>query len=100
MEWILIKDYKHQAQERLYLVCENKNGFRYQTIAEYIPYMAVKESDYMAEEFQGDGDYNDDEDEYYTPEGWYEWQGEPDINWKISVKVTHFMRQHDLPNRV
>jgi len=57
---------------------------RFQTIAEYIPYMTVKEEDYMADEYQGDGDYNEEEDEYYTPEGFYEWQSGPDMYLKIN----------------
>lgn len=39
---------------------------------------------YMADEYQGDGDYNEEEDEYYTPEGFYEWQSGPDMYLKIN----------------
>lgn len=37
------------------------------------------------------------EDEYYTPEGFYEWQSEPEMHWKISAKVTHWMPLIALP---
>lgn len=51
----------------------------------------------IADEYQGEGDYNEKEDEYYTPKGFYEWQSVPDIKWKISAKVTHWMPLISLP---
>jgi len=99
--WVSIEEDQPKPQERVYLVCENpKYGggvIRFQTIAEYIPYMAVKEEEYMADEYQGEGDYNEKEDEYYTPKGFYEWQSEPEMHWKISAKVTHWMPLIALP---
>jgi hypothetical protein len=99
--WIPLEDYKLNAEERLYVVCETpkEDGgvVRYQTMADYVPYMTVKEEDFMNEEFYGDGDYNEEEDEYYTPEGFYEWQSEAEMNWKISAKITHVMPLLPLP---
>lgn len=99
--WVSIEDAQPNPQQRVYVVCENpKYGggvVRFQTMAEYIPPMTVKEEDYMSDEYQGEGDYNEDEDVYYTPEGFYEWQSEPEINWKISAKVTHWMPLIPLP---
>ena len=99
--WISIEKAQPKPQQRVYIVCENpKHGggvIRFQTMAEYIPYMTVKEEDYMSEDFAGDGDYNEEEDEYYTPEGFYEWQSEAEMNWKISAKVTHWMPLIALP---
>jgi len=99
--WVSIEEDQPKPQERVYLVCENpKYGggvIRFQTIAEYIPYMTVKEEEYMADEYQGEGDYNEKEDEYYTPKGFYEWQSEPEMHWKIFAKVTHWMPLIALP---
>ncbi len=100
--WVSIEEAQPKPQQRVYVVCENpKYGgggvIRFQTMAEYIPYMTVKEEDYMADEYAGDGDYNEEEDEYYTPEGFYEWQSEPEMHWKISAKVTHWMPLIALP---
>ena len=99
--WISIDENQPKPRQRVHIVCENpKYGggvIQYQTMAEYIPYMTVKEEDYMSEDFAGDGDYNEEEDEFYTPEGFYEWQSEPDIHWKISAKVTHWMPLIALP---
>ena len=99
--WISINEDQPKPKQRVYVVCEipkySGGVFRFQTMAEYIPYMTVKESDYMAEEFQGEGDYNEERDEYYTPKGFYEWQSEPEMNWKVSAKLTHWMPLMELP---
>jgi len=99
--WVSIEESQPKPQQRVYVVCENTSFkgeiFRYQTMAEYIPYMTVKEEDYMADEYHGEGDYNEEEDEYYTSEGFYEWQSEPEMHWKISAKVTHWMPLTALP---
>lgn len=100
--WVSIEEAQPKPQQRVYVVCENPKYdsggvIRFQTMAEYIPYMTVKEEDYMADEYAGDGDYNEEEDEYYTPEGFYEWQSEPEMHWKISAKVTHWMPLIALP---
>jgi hypothetical protein len=101
--WISVADKMPDPQQRVYVVCENpKYGggvVRFQTMAEYIPYMTVKEEDYMADEYRGEGDYNEEEDEFYTPEGFYEWQSEPDVNFKLSSKVTHWMPLMPLPDQ-
>jgi hypothetical protein len=99
--WVSIHESQPKPQQKVYVVCENpKSGggvVRFQTMAEYIPCMTVKEEDYIADEYHGDGDYNEEEDEYYTPEGFYEWQSEPEIHWRISAKVTHWMPLIALP---
>ena len=59
--------------------------------------MTVKEEDYMDDEYSCSGDYNEQEDEFYTPEGFYEWQSESDIMYRISAKVTHWMPLFELP---
>jgi hypothetical protein len=100
-DWYLIESNKIMPKQRVYVVCEKpKHGggvIRFQTMAEYIPYMTVLEDDYMSEEHHGDGDYNEEEDEYYTPAGFYEWQSEAEMHWKISSKVTHWMPLMELP---
>jgi len=101
MIWISVEKALPKPRQRVYVVCEEpkKEGgvIRYQTMAEYIPHMTVLEDDYMADEFRGDGDYCEEKDEYFTPEGYYEYQSEPDINWKLSSKVTHWHPLFELP---
>lgn len=101
MNWIDINIEKPKAGKRVYVACEvPKYGggvIQFQTMAEFIPYMTIDEEGYMADEFLGDGDYNEEEDKFYVPEGFYEWQSEPEINYKISAKVTHWMPLFELP---
>lgn len=101
MKWISVEEKQPNIRERVYVVCETTrhdgNIRHFQTMAEYIPYMTVKEEDYMLDEYSSEGDYNEEEDEYYTPEGFYEWQSEADVNYKISAKVTHWMPLLKLP---
>lgn len=98
--WISIEKNQPKPKQRVYIVCEKKfhdGVIRFQTIAEYIPYMTVKEEDYMSDEFEGYSDYNEKEDVYYTPEGFYEWQSEGEMKWIVSSKVTHWMPMIELP---
>jgi hypothetical protein len=47
------------------------------------------------EESTGDwdefGDYDEEQDTYYTPEGWYECNEFEETNWKVEFTVTHWM---------
>lgn len=100
--WIPVEESKPAAGKKVYVICESKDygsgrKHYFQTIAYYIPYMTVKEEDFMCDEFFGDGDYNEEEDKYYTPEGWYEWQSVPDMNWRIYDHVAHWMPLFPIP---
>ena len=99
--WISLENNQPKPLQRVYLVCENpKYGggiVRFQTMAEYVPYMTIKEEDYMSDEFLGKGDYDEKTDQYYTPKGFYEWQSEAEMHWKISSKITHWIPQFELP---
>ena len=100
--WIPIESKFPSKKQRVYVVCKsvqfNGDITWYQTMAEYIPPMEVKEEDFMSEDFHEEGDYDENNDEYYTPSGFYEWQSEPDTNWKISTEVTHWMPLFGLPS--
>lgn len=102
MNWINVSDKMPETQKTVYVVCEADKyptGKRhFQTMAQYIPPMTVRECDFMAEDFHGYGDYSEELDEFFTPEGWYEWQSEPEMNYKISANVTHWMPQLEFPN--
>ena len=36
-------------------------------------------------------DYNEKEDLYYWPEGWYEWNRHEETHWRVGETVTHWM---------
>jgi len=41
-------------------------------------------------EYDGDCDYNKDEDEYFWPAGWYECNEVEEINYKVPFEITHW----------
>lgn len=101
MEWIDIEKQKPQQQKRVLVICEKpkyRGGtIKLQTIAEYVPSMTIPEEDYMDEQYWGNGDYDEEKDQYFTPEGFYEWQIEAEMMWRLSDKVTHWMPLPDPP---
>ena len=93
--WISVKERMPEPEQRVYVICEALNSIgkivRYQTIAEYIPKLTVLAEDYMHEDFQEYADYDEETDNYYTCEGFYEWQSVPDMNWLIYNNVIYWM---------
>jgi hypothetical protein len=91
--WVTIEDSPPKPLQLIYVVCENTdingNTKRYQTIGQYIPRLTVNSEDYMDSDL--DCDYNEEDDTYYVPSGFYEYQIESDCMWYISSKVTHWM---------
>lgn len=105
--WILIESKMPKTLQTVYVVVEVEiqtkpevKTSQFQTMAKYVPYLTVPENDFIAEEYQGDGDYDEEKDEYFAPEGWYEYQLESDIHFKLSEKVTHWMPLFELPKKL
>lgn len=83
--WIKAEDRLPETRKRVIVAFEPyQPGNWWRTVAMYIPAMTVPEQDFMADEYWGDGDYCEEKDQYYTPEGWYEGNVEAETNWKIS----------------
>lgn len=94
MAWISVNEKLPETQQRV--VVRFLTDFREKviprvTVAEYIAPRTVLEEEYMAEEFSGEGDYDDEKDCYWTVSGWYESSYEADVNWRLSKEVTHWM---------
>lgn len=49
------------------------------------------------DKFPDGGDYNEEADEYYLPEGWYEWNGFEETHWQLSNKPEFWMPLPDAP---
>jgi len=60
--------------------------------------MWVKEFDLSAEdwEYNGDEDYNEEDDKFYWPEGWYEWNEMEEVHW-MCKEVSHWKELPNLP---
>ena len=102
--WIPIESKMPKTLQTVYVIVENEvetkpkvKTSQFQTMAQYVPYLTVPEEDFMADEHQGDGDYNEETDTYYAPEGWYEYQLETEIHYILTGKVTHWMPLFELP---
>jgi len=87
-KWISVKDKMPNPEIPLlvYGLNEYKKGRRLRAC--WIPqyYMSTDESEY-----EGTPDYNEEKDEYYWPQGWYEWNEHEDIHFLIDFDITHWM---------
>lgn len=61
--------------------------------AVYIPEYFMEDQD----NFLGELDYSEENDEFYWPEGWYEWNVHEDTHWKVSFEITHWMELPEYP---
>ena len=50
-------------------------------------------------DFEGDTDYDEKNDIYYWPEGWYEWNEYEEIHWCVSDPVTHWQYLPEPPKQ-
>jgi hypothetical protein len=68
----------------------NRNKLR----EEWIPKHFAEDD---GDSYQGDADYCGEQDNYYWPEGWYEWNFYEETHWVVEGKVTHWMCLPDFP---
>lgn len=90
--WISIKEKLPDTKQRVLVSFTTSSG-KYSSItcADYIAPRSVLEEDYMSDDYVGQGDYDDENDCYWTASGFYEWSYESEVNWKLSEEVTHWM---------
>jgi hypothetical protein len=90
VEWFSVADKMPVESKKMFIICQAKGSkgiYFYHTMAVFIPPYTILEEDFMADEYWGEGDYDEEKDVYYTPSGWYEEQTEAEINWKLSNEV-------------
>lgn len=75
---------KIEPGKKYYVLIKAHNGKLISSTAVYYP-KHYKEG--IIDDFHGELDYNEENDEYYWPEGWYESQYEPEISWQISDPI-------------
>ncbi len=99
MSWIDLEKVKPNNREIVLIVCLNNYGKRYITLAEYVSYKSVLSSDYLSEDCENDGceDYDEEKDCYWVKEGFFEYQYEADINYRVSNEVLFWMSKPSLP---
>lgn len=98
MKWISTEDKVPEPGQRVLVAYEPFSpGKWWTTVATYIPKFTVPEVDFMCDESWGEGDYDKERDEYFTPEGWYESNVEAETNWKLSP-VKFWMPLPEMPH--
>ena len=68
------------------LVAYTENGRQQWARACWVPkYTEEDTGNYL-----GDASYNEENDTYYWPEGWYEWNQHEETHWVIDGEITHW----------
>lgn len=93
-EWISVDDEMPKPEQIVFAYMEDDVELGVKTFefhhvirAVYIPKFHT-ESDGT---FDGDCDYDEEKDEYYWPEGWYEWNTVEDTHWLATKKAKMWM---------
>ena len=86
MNWIKTKDAMPKAGLKVLAYFVNEYDKDRIIRAYYAPRFTI--------ELSGEDDcyeYNEDDDEYFLPEGWYETNEFEETNWHVSAEITHWM---------
>jgi len=81
-QWVRVKDTPPPAEKTL--VAFGSHKF---VKAQYVPKHSIEDTD----NYQGDPEYCEKDDQYYWPEGWYEWNECEDTHWMLDFEITHYM---------
>lgn len=96
--WIDVNEKMPEPGQKCYIAILYDNGKYFQSTATWIPAKHITTDDFNYE--GDDAEYDEDKDEYWTPQGWYENQYEPDTSWRLpEEKVTHWMPLPPAPNK-
>ncbi|MDQ0494030.1 DUF551 domain-containing protein [Paenibacillus brasilensis] len=90
-KWISVNEQLPKTGQRVLVSFIAPSGKRWTTCADYIAPKSILEADYMDEQYTDGGEYDEEKDCYWTTSGWYEFNYEPETNWRLGEKVTHWM---------
>lgn len=99
--WISVKDRLPEKQKPVF-VCAKDKIFGYQRTlkAAHVGYHECSTEDYGWQEYEGDAEYDEQNDCFWIPECWYEVNSvEDNTNWIIDYdyEVTHWMELPEGP---
>lgn len=84
--WIPVGERLPGAEVMVLAYYKNSLGKHRRIRAFYAPKHTVS-----APDFEGDPDYDEAQDEYYLPEGWYEANEHEETHWQVDEPITHWM---------
>lgn len=93
-EWINTNDEMPKAGQIVFAYMENDVELGEKVFEFHDVIRAVYYPEFHMEcdgTFDGDCDYNEERDEYYWPEGWYEWNSVEDTHWMATKKAKLWM---------
>jgi hypothetical protein len=91
MEWINAET-KPEAGRAVIVTYTSDTGRQQWARACWVPkYTEEDTGNYL-----GDASYNEENDTYYWPEGWYEWNQHEETHWQMDGEITHWAKV-DLP---
>lgn len=88
MEWIKCSpDNMPKSEQKVIVAFWNKYSKSYhRTMAFYVPHMTVE----YTYDSEIDCDYDEEQDKYFIPEGWYETMIESEACWQLTETITHW----------
>ena len=90
-QWIDVNDELPESLKQVLVKCMSDYGKSYVTMAKFVKGKTVLSEDFLDPDCcDSCQEYDESIDDYYVIEGWFEYQTEVDINWKISSNVTHW----------
>ena len=95
--WINVNDRLPEDEKNVLVCCKNDYGRRYVCEAYHVNHHSVEANIYWNED--ADWDYDEEEDKFYVPEGWYEVIHNWDEYGSVGIygTVTHWMYLPELP---
>ncbi len=94
MEWIKVKDQLPEPGKFVIAYFKNEHGKDRRIRAMYVPRFFMDDLG----DSGCDPDYDEEEDMYFWPEGWYECNEFEDTHWMVDGNVTHWMPLPEVPN--
>ena len=93
-KWINVKDKMPIPGKKVIAYYKNELGKDRIIMAEYAPKFTLEADAYVEEDFT---EYNDGDDVFYLPEGWYESNEFDEINYYVEGNITHWMPLPTVP---
>lgn len=97
LKWISVNDQMPETEQRVLAFYKNCYDKKRIEAACYFTAKTIKVEDYFTHDYDDFGEYDEVNDCYWVPEGWYEDSWESETCWTLSEKITHWMPFPSVP---